>query len=225
MITKVLSLLGKKKNSPEELFKDLHKCIDIFITQESKLWGTQLVRLKNSQEDTLEEVNHIIYKYQNLDEKEMRNYLKSKEIDEFTNEVIHIYEEFKELKKQINRQEVFKNTITSLTLLLMNEETYSYFEDIFLLEKQLQEVLLWQENEFKQLFKVSSELKHFENQDLKVDTIYEKLTHLRTILAGNLDHHELWEDEMQGFSNCSNILHALRSKILQLEKHYYLIAK
>ncbi|MFP4402046.1 MAG: hypothetical protein ACLFPL_02345 [Candidatus Nanoarchaeia archaeon] len=215
----------KKKNSPEQLFKDMYKCLNLFINQEAKLWGAQLVTLKNTQEDVLEEANHIIYKFQHTNEEEFKEYLKSKEVEEFIQEVLHIHEEFKELKKQINRQEVFKNTITSLTLLLMNEEIYSYFEDIFLLEKQLQEVLLWQENEFKELFKTSNELKHFDDKQLKAETIYGKLTHLRTILAGNLDHHELWEDEMQGFSNCSNILHALKAKVIQLEKYYYLNSK
>lgn len=219
MIKKVLSLLGRKK-SPEELFNDIHKCLNLFIEQESKLWGSQLQHLKNQQEDTLEDINHIIYKFQKLDQNSMKEFLKSKEVEDVIKELLEIYEEIKYLKKLINRQEVFKNTLNSLTLLLVSEETYQHFEDIFLLEKQLQQVLIWQEEEFKQLFKNSHEIKNANNLEVKADLLYNKLVEMRQILAGNLDHHELWRDEMQGFSNCSNILHALRAKIIQLEEYY-----
>lgn len=211
--------MGRKK-TPEELFKDMYKCLNLFIEQESKLWGTQLQHLKNQQEDTLEDINHIIHKFQKLDEESMKEVLKSKEVEEVIRELLEVYEEIKYLKKLINRQEVFKNTLNSLTLLLVSEETYQHFEDIFLLEKQLQQVLIWQEEEFKQLFKGSQDIKNAKNLDTKADMLYTKLIDMRKILAGNLDHHELWRDEMQGFSNCSNILHALKAKIIQLEKYH-----
>ena len=219
IIKKILSLFGRNKD-PEVLFKELHKCLNLFIEQEAKLWGVQLKELKHEQEDTLEDINHIIHKFQNKSEHDMKKILKDKEVDEILNELLQIHEDLKVLKKLINRQEVFKNTLTSLTLLLVNEETYQHFEDIFLLEKQLQQVLIWQEEEFKIIFKNSTQLKNIQNEDHRADTLYEYLIDMRNVLAGNLDHHELWEDEMQGFSNCSNILHALKAKVIQLEKYH-----
>lgn len=219
MIKKVLSLMGKKK-TPDELFKDIYRCLDLFIDQESKLWGTQLQHLKNQQEDTLEDINHIVYKFQSLDEKALKEMLKSKDVEDVISELLNVYEEIKHLKKLINRQEVFKNTLNSLTLLLVNEETYQYFEDIFLLEKQLQQVIIWQEEEFKQLFKDSQDIKNAKDLNFKSELLYQKLIQMRQILAGNLDHHDLWRDEMQGFSNCSNILHALKAKIMQIQKYH-----
>ena len=222
IVSKVLSLFGRNKD-PKKLFFELHKCLDLFIRQEAKLWGVELKELKNNQENVLEEVNHLIYKFQNTNSNDMKKYLESKEFDEIEKELKIIHEELKHLKKLINRQEVFKNTLTSLTLLLVNEDTYELFEDIFLLEKQLQEVLIWQEEEFKQIFNTSKNLKIQEvNSQTKSELLYNQLIEVRKILAGNLDHHDLWEDEMQGFSNCSNILHALKAKVIQLEKYYYL---
>ena len=221
IVNKVLSLFGKNKN-PKKLFLELHKCLDLFIKQEAKLWGVELKELKHNQEDVLEEVNHLIYKFLNTPPQDMKKYLKSKEFNEIEKELKIIHEELKHLKKLINRQEVFKNTLTSLTLLLVNEDTYELFEDIFLLEKQLQEVLIWQEEEFKQIFVNSKELKIKSiDEHTKAEIMYEQLINVRKILAGNLDHHDLWEDEMQGFSNCSNILHALKAKVIQLEKYYH----
>ncbi|MCH8519846.1 MAG: hypothetical protein LAT82_03780 [Nanoarchaeota archaeon] len=221
MITKVLSLFGRNKD-PKKLFFELHKCLDLFIHQEARLWGVELKELKNNQEEALEEINHLIYKFQNTPPEKMKLYLKSKNFNDIEKELKIIHEELKHLKKLINRQEVFKNTLTSLTLLLVNEDTYELFEDIFLLEKQLQEVLIWQEEEFKQIFTTSKDLKIQEiDSNTKSELFYNQLVEVRRILAGNLDHHDLWEDEMQGFSNCSNILHALKAKILQLEKFHY----
>ena len=216
IVKKVLSLMGRDKD-PKTLFKEMHKCLDLFISLEAQLWGIQLKELMHEQEETLEEVNHIIHKFNSLNEKEMKKFLKSKEIHRVFEEIAVIYEDFKHLKKQISRKEVFKNTLNSLTLLLMNEDTYQLFEDIFLFEKQLQEVLLWQEEEFKSLFKYSKELKHIE-EDEQAKHLYENIRRVREILAGNLDHHQLWESEMQGYSNCSNILHSIKARILKLEK-------
>ena len=213
---KVLTLMGRDKD-PKRLFKEMHKCLDVFISLESQLWGIQLKQLIHEQEETLEEVNHIIYKFNSLNEEEMKDYLKSKEVEHVFTQIAIIFEDFRHLKKQITRKEVFKNTLNSLTLLLMSEETYQLFEDIFLFEKQLQEVLLWQEEEFKSLFQHTKDLKNLSDSE-KSDHLYENIRKIREILAGNLDHHQLWESEMQGFSNCSNILHSIKARVLKLEK-------
>ncbi|MFT4244821.1 MAG: hypothetical protein ACMXYB_05200 [Candidatus Woesearchaeota archaeon] len=220
IVNKILSLFGKNKD-PNKLFFELYKCLDLFINQEAKLWGVELKELKHNQEDVLEEVSHLIHKFLNTPPENMKQYLKSKEFKEIDKELKIIHEELKHLKKLINRQEVFKNTLTSLTLLLVNEDTYELFEDIFLLEKQLQEVLIWQEEEFKEIFTNSKELKIKSiDEQSKAELMYKQLIDVRKILAGNLDHHNLWKDEMQGFSNCSNILHALKAKLIQLETYH-----
>ena len=218
VVKKVLALMGRDKK-PKSLFKEMHKCLDLFISLEAQLWGIKLNKLTHEQETALEDVNHLIYKFQNSNDREMKKSLKSKEFEHTISEIILINEDFKDLKKQINRKEIFKNTLNSLTLLLMNEETYQLFEDLFLLEKQLQEVLLWQEEEFKELFKNSKELKHL-TEEYRVEELYENIRKVREILAGNLDHHQLWENEMEGYSNCSNILHSIKARILRLEKIY-----
>ena len=219
VIKKVLNLMGRDKK-PKTLFKEIHKCLDLFISLEAQLWGIKLNKLTHEQELALEDINHLIYKFQHSNHSGMKKYLKSKEFEHTISEIILIYEDFKDLKKQINRKEIFKNTLNSLTLLLMNEETYQLFEDLFLLEKQLQEVLLWQEEEFKELFKNSKELKHL-TEDERVEHLYDNIRVIREILAGNLDHHGLWENEMQGYSNCSNILHSIKARVLKLEKVYF----
>ena len=216
IIKKVLSLMGRSKD-PQQLVKEMHKCLDLFISLEAQLWGVQIKELMHEQEQALEDVNHLIHKFQKMDNSEMKKYLKSKELHETVKEIVVIYEDFKHLKKQINRKEVFKNTLNSLTLLIINEENYQLFEEIFLLEKQLQEVLFWQEEEFQALFKYSKELKHLSDDD-QSDHLYENIRKVREILAGNLDHHDLWESEMYGYSNCSNILHSIKARIMKLEK-------
>lgn len=179
---------------------------------ESKLWGFTIQQLVSGEEEVLENTNHLIYKLQNKNHQELKEELKNKEIEEFLEHIKELKEDFTYLKKKVHQENVLKNLITNYTIKLVDKKTYPKLQEIFLLEKQLNEVLEVQEEAFNILLKDVNQikLKEFEKEELFIET----LKKIRNILAGHMDHHDLWEEERQGFSNTSNIILSLKKIIL-----------
>lgn len=195
------------------LQKDLLNFLEDLKKTESKLWGITLNQLVSGEEEILEDTNHLIYKLQNSSHFELTNFLKDKDFEEFNKALKNLKEDFSVLKKKVNEQNKLKNLITSYTLKLVDKKTYPKLEEIFLLEKQLQEILESQENGFEKILKDINIIKLKENEIQKEDVFMQTLKDIRKLLAGHLDHHSLWEEERQGFSNTSNILNSLTKLI------------
>lgn len=180
---------------------------------ESRLWGVTLNHLVNGEEEILEDTNHLIHKLQNTNHEELKEFLKNKEFEDFTKHIKKLKEDFTILKNKIYQQNKLKNLITAYTLKLVDKKTYPKLEEIFLLEKQLHKTLENQEEGFNEILKDIYSVDLQKNNINKEEMFLEKLKEIRKILAGHLDHHSLWEEERQGFSNTSNILTALHKLI------------
>ena len=195
------------------LQKELLNFLNELKQIESKLWGVTLNQLVSGEEEILEDTNHLIYKLQHTPHFELKEFLKDKDFEEFNKHIKNLKEDFLFLKKKVNEQNKLKNLITSFTLKLVDKKTYPKLEEIFLLEKQLQELLESQELGFEEILKDINNFKLKDNQIQKEDIFLETLKDIRKLLAGHLDHHSLWEEERQGFSNTSNILSSLTKLI------------
>jgi hypothetical protein len=187
----------------ENLLVQLHKLKEI----EAKLWGVTLKHLENGEEHILEQSNHLIYLISHGKINTLIKILEDKNYKEFKKDLKNLRNDFKYLIKEIKIKDNLQNSIANFTIKLVDHNIYSKLEEIFLLEKQLYDVVELQDIELKKLIKDYSKL--------KIDTINKKevfmasLKDLRRILAGHLDHHELWNEEKMGFSNTSNILNSL----------------
>ncbi len=192
----------------EERKKSLLLFLENLKQLETRLWGVTIQNLSNGEEIVLEDANHLIYLVSRDKDEKLKLILKSKEISEFISDIENLREDFLVLKKQIKRKENLKNLISNYTIKLVSEENYSKLEQIFLLEKQLNEVIDKQEEELNKLLKNVSYIK-FPEANSKEKLFLDSLIKIRDILSGHLDHHSLWDEERQGFSNTSNIIHSL----------------
>jgi hypothetical protein len=195
----------------EEKKKSLLLFLENLKQLESKLWGVTIQNLSNGEEVVLEDANHLIYLISRDNTESLKKVLKSKEIKEFTKDIENLREDFLILKKQIKRKENLKNLISNYSIRLVSEENYSKLEKVFLLEKQLNEVIAKQDEELNNLLKNISQIKFpIENKE---KLFLDSLVKMRKILSGHMDHHSLWEEEKQGFSNTSNIISSLIKEV------------
>lgn len=203
-----LSVLTNNKNSKEDLLRYLTRLKEL----ESKLWGVTLNDIAASEEMILESSNHLIFLLNNTTEKQMKSILALKEVKEFFYELKRLNEDFMYLKKKIKDKNKLKNYISKYTIKLVDQRRYDKMKNIFILEKQLYDVLDIQDMEFKKLMKEIKEIQYTDN-DEKISDFMNHLYRVRDILAGHMDHHQLWEEELQGYSNTSNILTKLIKEV------------
>ena len=203
-----LSVLTNNKNSKEDLLRYLTRLKEL----ESKLWGVTLNDIAASEEMILESSNHLIFLLNNTTEKQMKSILALKEVKEFFYELKRLNEDFMYLKKKIKDKSKLKNYISKYTIKLVDQRRYDKMKNIFILEKQLYDVLDIQDMEFKKLMKEIKEIQYTDN-DEKISDFMNHLYRVRDILAGHMDHHQLWEEELQGYSNTSNILTKLIKEV------------
>ncbi len=194
----------------KERKKSLLEYLEKLQQTEARLWGVTIKTVSNSEDRVLEDTNHLIYLINN-DKSKLKKILNSKDVKTFRRDLKNLREDFLFLKRQIKRKDALKNLISNYTIKLVNEENYPKLENIFLLEKQLHEVIDKQNIELSEILKEVSSIKIPENS--KVDIFISSLLLLRKILSGHMDHHSLWEEEMQGYSNTSNIIHAIIKEV------------
>lgn len=177
---------------------------------ESKLWGVKIVHLSSGEEEVLEDVNHLIHLLGSKKETEFKEVLEMKDTKDLFRALKELRKDFLVLKRAIQERNKLKNMITRFTIKQVNHKNYRELEDIFILEKQLYEVLDRQDEEFKELFKDMSVFKTIEGAE-KTEVFLIAIKKIRGILSGHMDFHNLWEEERFEFSNISNILHSLIS--------------
>ncbi len=220
ILSKAYEVLREKtrtKNPKEALLiflKDLQR-------HESKLWGILITDLKNQEEIALEDTNHLIYLLNSQDKPTLKKIIKLKETKELLNDLNLIREDFLNLKKQIMHKERLKNLISEFTIKCVDEPgKINSLEKIFLLEKQLYDVLLRQDDELREFFEEINSLRIKKHDDDTIEYFIEALKRIRNLLAGHLDYHEFWDEERRGYSNISNILHSLvkEVEVLEIEK-------
>lgn len=180
---------------------------------EAKLWGVNIIHLKNGEENILEDSNHLIYALSRNKSKELTQLVKRKDTQEFLEELTSLRDDFLQLKRKIEDKSRLKFLISNYTIKSVNSENYDHLEKVFLLEKQLYEVLARQDEEFQKLFDSTNDLRIKKHDDDTTEYFIDALKRIRTILAGHLDTHDLWDEERQGYSNLSNIIHALLKEI------------
>lgn len=174
---------------------------------EARLWGVIVKELKNGEEVVLEDANHLIYLSKH-DIDEIEEFLKNKEVRDFLNDLKELREDFVYLKRKIREKDKLKTLVNSYTLKLVSKKSYPRLEEVFLLEKQLNQVLEVQDQELMQLIVDISYL-HGSPEHIKIEGFIDGLKRIRQTLSGHLEHHELWERERMEYSNSSNIIHAL----------------
>ena len=209
-------LVGKDEKIQKTPKENLLEHLKLLKELESKLWGITLVQVSHNEEKLMEDANHLIQVFSKNNITDLKKIYKFKETKEFISEVIKLREDFIHLRKQIKEGDRLKNLITQYTIRLVNERNFSKLEKIFLLEKQLYEVIEIQEREFVELFSTISKIKNIDDET-KIDVFMDSLKKTRAILAGHMDFHALWEEERMGFSNSSNIIHSL-IKVVNEEK-------
>lgn len=200
-------LVGKEKiqRTPKE---NLLIYLKTLKELESKLWGITLVNVSHDEDKLLENANHLIQVFSKNNIHDLKKIYSFKEVKEFISEISKLREDFVYLKKQIKESDRLKNLITEYTIKLVSERNFSKLEKIFILEKQLYDVIEVQDKNFSELFADISKIKNI-SDETKIEIFMESLKRTRGILAGHMDFHALWEEERTGFSNTSNIIHSL----------------
>ncbi len=216
-IFKIFSKFENEKSFEEEkeiLLKHLKKLKEL----EAKLWGITLKHLENGEEQILEDSNHIIHLVNHKKITELETILINKNTIQFKKDLLNLKEDFKILKKELKNKEGIKNSIANYTIKLVNHNIYSKLEEIFILEKQLYDVIEKQDEELNMFIQTFSKIKIEENK--KIENFVNSLRNTRNILAGHLDHHSFWEEEKKGYSNTSNILNSLEKivKSIRIEE-------
>lgn len=172
---------------------------------EANLWGVNIVNLKNGEEETLEDTNHLIYLIANRDQKNLTKILKLKSTKDFFDNLNNIRNDFKILKRKILKKDKLKLLISNFTIKLVDFKNYNKFKEVFLYERMLYEVLDKQDEDFATLMKDISNMKINPNED-KIEIFVDSLKKIRNILSGHIEFCELFEDERNGYSNVSNII-------------------
>ena len=200
-------LVGKEKiqRTPKE---NLLIYLKTLKELESKLWGITLVNVSHDEDKLLEDANHLIQVFSKNNIHDLKKIYSFKEVKEFISEISKLREDFVYLKKQIKESDRLKNLITEYTIKLVSERNFSKLEKIFILEKQLYDVIEVQDKNFSELFADISKIRNI-SDETKIEIFMESLKRTRGILAGHMDFHALWEEERTGFSNTSNIIHSL----------------
>jgi len=210
IVQKTIKFIEKQKQ--EKTIKQINSLLS-YLNElkilEANLWGINIIQLQNTNEEVLEDTNHLIY----LISKEkhhpkLKEILIKKEIKEFTEEIKKLKEDFNHLKKKIKEKNQLKNLISNFTIKIVEPQNYSKMKNIFLLEKKLYEIIEEQDKELEELFKEINHIK-LNNKEEKVEHFIKTLKNIRTILAGHQDIHHLWNKERIGYSDTSNILYEL----------------
>lgn len=201
----------KRIKTNDDESSDKEKLLDFLKrlkSLESKLWGTTINNIAGEEEKLLEDANHILQVFTKNDISDIKKIFKFKEVNEFITETDKLREDFNYFKKMIKEEDRLKNLITKYTIKLVSHRNFKKLEKIFILEKQLYNVIERQDAEFQVLFSDFCKIKSVSKEN-QADKFIEALRDIRKILAGHMDYHSLWEDERYGFSNTSNILHSL----------------
>jgi len=206
----------------EENFQDILNNLSKFLSElkvlEASFWGVNITRIKNDEERVIEDTNHLIYLTSRDKKDSIKEILEKQDVKDFFNSLNKLVQDFKYLKKKINQRDKLKNLITKLSIKLVDKNHFKNLENIFILEKQLYDVLDRQDLEFNEILFKTSKLKFDFNQDEKISSFVEILKNVRKVLAGHLDHHKLWEEERFGFSNTSNIIYSMIKNVNSLKE-------
>lgn len=213
----IYSLKGEeeKKANFESNKKELVEFLDYLKKLEASLWGS-VSSIEEEEEKVVEDSNYLVYLISRGDEESAKQLLEGKEFNEFLDDIKKLRKQFKDFKKKIQRRDRLKNLVSKFTVKLVERDNYQRLEEIFVLEKQLYEVIEKQEKDLRALVKDISKMT-VDTTSTSVEVYLNTIREIRDILSGHLEHHELWEEEREGFSNTSNILHALENRIYQVE--------
>ncbi len=182
---------------------------------EAQLWGVTLKEIEHEEENVVEDTNHFIYVLIHNSEENVKKVLEKKGFSEFKKHVLELRQSLAVLIKKVRKRRLLTHYISEFTIVLSDPSIFDKLEKIFLLEKQLYDVLRHQEDDFEIFINEIKKMK-IEEKDQKKDLLLEKLKDIRAILSGHLDHHDLWEDERQGYSNTSNIIYSLKKVVNEL---------
>jgi len=206
-----------KADNFEDILKDLSKFLNDLKILEASFWGVNITQIKNDEDKIIEDTNHLIYLISRDENNKLTKILKNNDVKDFFKSLNKLNADFKYLKKKVNKRDKLKNLITKLSIKLVDKNHFKDLENIFILEKQLYNVLDRQDVEFNNILFETSKLKFDSLDDLKVDTFIEILKNIRKVLGGHLEHHKLWEEERFGFSNTSNIIYSLIKNVNNLK--------
>ena len=181
---------------------------------EARLWGVIIKEIENGEELALESANHLLYLVRNNEEDNLKDFFEQKDVKDFMSELKELRKDFIYLKKKIKDKNRLKSLVNSYTLKLVNKQSYPKLEEIFILEKQLNQVIEVQDRDLMQVIVEISFLQDVSRQQ-KVEGFMEAVKKIRKILSGHMEHHELWDMQRQDYSNASNILNALIVRVRQ----------
>lgn len=190
-----------EKNKIIEYLEDLQ-------SKEAKLWGVIITDIKNQEDELVEDTSHLIHLINSKKHSTLKQILAKKDGKNFLKDLTEIRKDFLALKKAIRDQDKLKLLISNFTIKLVDSANYEKFKLVFLLERDLYEVLDRQELELNRILMDVSRLK-IETENQKVEIFMETLKDLRDILAGHLDNFKYFEEDRLGFSNTSNLIHEL----------------
>jgi len=213
----ILQFKKDKVGTFEEEKNKLIKFLKELKELESKLWGVTLRHLQTGEEEVLEDTNHLIYLISRDNHQKLKTLLNSSKLKDFRKSLNNLKSDFLYLKRKIRKKDTLKNLISNFTIKLVDKENYMEMESIFLLEKNLYDVLDFQENELNELMDNLKLVKNFETNEEKLNLFIDSLKELRGILAGNQDLHNLWSEDRYGFSNTSNIINELINMVKSIE--------
>ncbi|MCA9486084.1 hypothetical protein H6501_03430 [Candidatus Woesearchaeota archaeon] len=180
---------------------------------ESKLWGVRLEKIHNGEDLVLEDTHHLIYMLTHSSEEKVREVLSSKEFVEFLDDLQTLRKDFTQLRHEVKERDVLRNLISTYTIRLVEKEKYEKLQEIFLLVRQLNDVIDYQEEVLCEVLARVNALRFTVTEDEKVEVCLESLRRIRHLLSGQLEHHKLWAHAREEYSNTSNILHALITQI------------
>lgn len=207
--SKIMSYVEDRKLKP--IIVEKNKIIDYLEDlqkQESKLWGVIIKDLKKGENRLVEDTNHLIYLINSENKKTLKKLLDKKDVKDFLEDIELIRKDFLDLRKAIKDQDRLKLLISNFTIKLVDSANYENFKLVFLLQRDLYEVLDRQDVELQRLLGDVSKFKINTNEE-KIDVFINYLRDLRDVLAGHLDDYKHFEEERMGYSNTSNLLHEL----------------
>lgn len=176
---------------------------------EAKLWGVIIYDLKDGEELILEDTNHLIYLINNQQELKLKNILKLKEVEKFLEDIENIKKDFNLLKKQIREKDRLKLLISNFTIKLIDSKNYENFKKVFLLEKDLSQILEKQDKDLNFLINDLKQVK-INSDDEKIEFFIENLKKIRKILSGHIDEFSYLEkEERSAYSDTSNLIYEL----------------
>jgi len=207
--SKIKSYIRNRKLRPIVVEKNrIKNYLEDLQEKEAMLWGNIIKNLKEEENKLVENTNHLIYLINSKNYKTLEKLLLKKDVKEFLEDLELIKKDFLGLRRAIKDQDKLKLLISNFTIKLVDSANYEKFKLVFLLQRDLYEVLDRQELELKTLLNDVSKFK-IETDKEKLDTFILYLKDLRDILAGHLDNYKHFEEERLGYSNTSNLLHEL----------------